>query len=137
MPNALRRCTLHQFSKGNNQLYLYMLYKYKQLLSTFIAHSIQRNRVYCWKWSSSPSARISNLGVLYGVKGQYVITLTLCPRDFEFTSVAQCIKHAIEYDILRDLYNWVGHGNTNKMDHAGWLLLSRFVCYIFSFDVYT
>ena len=61
MPNALRRCTLHQFSKGNNQLYLYMLYKYKQLL---IAHSIGlqrvRNRVCCWKWSSSPSASVQN-----------------------------------------------------------------------------
>ena len=61
MPKALRRCTLHQFSKGNNQLYLYMLYKYKQLL---IAHSIGlqrvRNRVYCWKWSSSPSASVQN-----------------------------------------------------------------------------
>ena len=35
---------------------------YKQLLSTFIAHSIglQRNRVYCWKWSSSPSASVQN-----------------------------------------------------------------------------
>ena len=56
-----------------------------------------------------------------------MITLTLCPRDFEFNSAAQCIKHAIWYDILRDLYNWVGHGNTtdtDKMDHAGWLLLS-------------
>ena len=61
MPNALRRCTLHQFSKGNNQLYLYILYKYKQLL---IAHSIGlqrvRNRVCCWKWSSSPSASVQN-----------------------------------------------------------------------------
>ena len=70
-----------------------------------------------------------------------MITLTLCPRDIEFTSAAQYIKHAIWYDILRDLYNWVGHGNTttdtDKMDHAGWLLLSRFICYIFSFDVYT
>ena len=71
MPNALRRCTLHQFSKGNNQLYLYMLYKYKQLLSTFIAHStgigLQRNVQFivnftldCWKWSSSPSASVQN-----------------------------------------------------------------------------
>ena len=55
------QCTLHQFSKGNNQLYLYMLYKYKQLL---IAHSIGlqrvRNRVCCWKWSSSPSASVQN-----------------------------------------------------------------------------
>ena len=80
MPNALRRCTLHQFSKGNNQLYLYMLYKYKQLLSTSIAHSIslQRNRVYCWKWSSSPSASVqisvhSPVQVLHLPSGQTCI----------------------------------------------------------------
>ena len=104
MPNALRRCTLHQFSKGNNQLYLYMLYKYKQLLSTFIAHSIglQRNRVYCWKWSSSPSASVQN---------RVQISVHSPVHESSPESRVQVLHQPVELS-MRERASWVGMKRT-------------------------
>ena len=78
--------------------------------------------------------RISNLGVLYGVKGQYVPILTLYQRHFELSvsrhltspEVAEVQVGAITISMVRYYKRSVGE-SISSLDHR-WLTLSRFVC---------
>ena len=65
MPSALRRCTLHQFSKGNiisstSTCFINTSSSLKGLGTRLSTIGLQRNRVYCWKWSSTSSASVQN-----------------------------------------------------------------------------
>ena len=70
--------------------------------------------------------RISNLGVLYGVKGQYVPILTLYQQHFELSeSEVEVQVGAITISMARCYKRSIGE-SISSLDHR-WLILSRFV----------
>ena len=87
-------------------------------------------------WSATPTVlRISNLGILYGVKGQYVPILTLYQRHSELSHSDYALRTCKSYEVqvgaitisMAQCYKRSVGESISSLDHR-WLILSRFVC---------